>query len=120
MKNNWNLNLIEKVVSLAEEAGQVILSVKKEGNLQINKKVDESPVTIADQKASSLIVEGLKKISHHPVITEEDASNHHYNIRKEYSYFWLVDPLDGTKEFINKKKSFKGSRKEQFIKKESC
>lgn len=72
--------------------------------LQISSKADESPVTEADMAAHHLIEQELKKISPLiPVLSEESSD---YKLRFDWHEFWLVDPLDGTREFINKTGEF--------------
>ena len=94
-------NLSSELVNTAYKAGLVIMDIyKKDFNIDI--KNDNSPVTIADQKAEELILSDLSnKFPNIPVISEEAYSN---GIIPDFSNeFFLVDPLDGTKEFIKKK-----------------
>ena len=83
----------------AVKAGRKILEVR-EGNLGISIKGDQSPVTIADQQAEKIILSSLKNIAPEiPIIAEESVSAGIVPETKEI--FWMVDPLDGTKEFIS-------------------
>lgn len=83
----------------AVKAGRKILDVR-EGNLEISIKGDQSPVTIADQQAEKIILKSLKHVAPEiPVIAEESVSAGIVPDTKDV--FWLVDPLDGTKEFIS-------------------
>jgi len=63
-----------------------------------------SPLTMADITSNNIIIEELKKISDYPIFTEESIVD--YKIRKDWDTFWLVDPLDGTKDFISKTGEF--------------
>jgi 3'(2'), 5'-bisphosphate nucleotidase len=96
--------LIQKVISIAKEASREILEIYNSSDLDINFKSDNSPVTKADLISNKVITTGLKKISSYPIVTEESPIP--YNTRKEWNKFWLVDPLDGTKDFINKNGQF--------------
>ncbi|MDP4205606.1 MAG: 3'(2'),5'-bisphosphate nucleotidase CysQ, partial [Bacteroidota bacterium] len=97
-------NLLLYVVRLAHEAGDAILDVLHSDNLDTELKEDHSPVTQADKKASRIIVEGLKTFGW-PVISEEEHIPD-YSVRKHWDRLWIVDPLDGTKEFINRSADF--------------
>lgn len=82
---------------IALEAGALILS-HYEGNRTARAKADRSPVTDADLASNQLIVEALEKaFPHIPVVSEEDAAS---ATRQHSDYFWLVDPLDGTRSFV--------------------
>ena len=85
--------------SLALTSGDVIMDIYNSDNFEVSLKSDDSPVTIADKKADEVISRGLKKyFPDIPVITEEQAKSHDLNA----SVFFIVDPLDGTKEFIKR------------------
>lgn len=95
--------LMNQVRRVAVEAGNLTLDYFDESGFQdANAKADGSPVTIADQKAEELIEKALKNITPDLLIVGEEAASEGY--RPDLSaqeYFWLVDPLDGTKEFIS-------------------
>lgn len=96
--------LIQPVENLAFRAGQRILEIKKAGPRQ-QIKSDGSPVTDADLAADAMISAGLNRLTQDwPVITEEDWDESHDNITSDY--YWCVDPLDGTKGFINGGRDF--------------
>jgi 3'(2'), 5'-bisphosphate nucleotidase len=97
---------IKVLVSIAQKAGEQILKVYNSGDFGIETKKDDSPLTIADQLSDKIITEELLK--HYPEIpiVSEEGENVSYETRKDFEYFWLVDPLDGTKEFINKNGDF--------------
>ncbi len=95
--------LCNQVRRIAIEAGELTLGYFEESGFQgADIKADGSPVTAADQKAEALITKALKKITPEVLIVGEEAASDGY--RPDLSgeeYFWLVDPLDGTKEFIS-------------------
>lgn len=86
------------------EAGKVIMEIYQNGNFQIESKDDASPLTIADRRANNIINDFLKP-THIPIISEENKQVA-YTVRKEWEKCWIVDPLDGTKEFIKKNGEF--------------
>lgn len=85
------------VRTIARHAGQEILDIY-EGN--VNYKADGSPVTIADTTANYIITKGLKGLTPYIPIISEESGIPDYSIRQSWEFCWLVDPLDGTKEFI--------------------
>jgi 3'(2'), 5'-bisphosphate nucleotidase len=68
-------------------------------------KYDESPLTTADLIANEIICNGLNTISSFPIVSEENIETP-YEQRTSFEYFWLIDPIDGTKEFIKKNDQF--------------
>lgn len=95
---------LEKVVEIAKMAGGLIMGIYR-GEMGISLKADGSPVTLADQIAHETILEGLSKLTPHiPVVSEESACLDHPFSSGDT--FWLVDPLDGTKEFIQQNGQF--------------
>ncbi len=85
-------------------AGEAILEVYQMEDREITTKEDNSPLTLADRRADGIIKEHLQTTDI-PVFTEE-SSDTPYGIRKTWKEYWLVDPLDGTKEFIKKNDEF--------------
>ncbi|AUM67765.1 3'(2'),5'-bisphosphate nucleotidase CysQ [Pseudomonas fluorescens] len=97
--------LMAPVVELALKAGEAILPFWR-ANVQVNHKADESPVTAADMAAHDVIVAGLLALSPDiPILSEEDADIAQ-SVRAGWQRWWLVDPLDGTKEFISGSEEF--------------
>lgn len=92
--------MLEAICQLAREAGDAIMQVydgKKP--MEVTNKVDDSPVTAADIAAHQVIVRGLQALAPEiPVLSEEDPPA--WEVRQNWQRYWLVDPLDGTKEFI--------------------
>ncbi len=99
--------LLPQINAIAIDAGKGILEIyNSDLDFGVEAKSDDSPLTIADKKANDIIVSGLEKISHQfPIISEENKQLA-YEDRKDFSAFWLVDPLDGTKEFIKRNGEF--------------
>ncbi len=96
--------VMPELIKLIQTAGRCIMTIYT-GEHQVSQKKDESPVTAADLAAENIILEGLKALTPHiPVIAEEAANAG--QIPAIGKYFWLVDPLDGTKEFIQKNGEF--------------
>ncbi|MBD8597024.1 3'(2'),5'-bisphosphate nucleotidase CysQ [Pseudomonas sp. CFBP 8772] len=91
--------LLVPVIELCRQAGEVILPFWRAG-VEVAVKSDDSPVTAADLAAHELLVAGLKALGPSiPILSEEDA-NIPLSERSQWQRWWLVDPLDGTKEFI--------------------
>ena len=95
---------LQPVISCAKEAGEIILTHYKKDDLKIKIKTDNSPVTAADEAAHQYIFEFLSKLEKFQIISEEgDLSGKFVDTSEPY---WLVDPLDGTKEFIARTDEF--------------
>ena len=90
-------------IKAAKEAGEKILDIYNQ-NFEVKFKKDKSPLTLADQKANEIIESHLIK-SEIPILSEE-SSQPEYNQRKNWDMLWIVDPLDGTKEFVKKNGEF--------------
>jgi 3'(2'), 5'-bisphosphate nucleotidase len=97
-------NLLPIAILAAEEACREILDVYNSGDFQAEVKGDNSPLTIADKRAHHCIVDMLKS-TNLPLLSEEGKAIP-YNERKDWEYFWMVDPLDGTKEFLKRNGEF--------------
>jgi 3'(2'), 5'-bisphosphate nucleotidase len=96
-------SLIVTALQTAIRAGKAIMNVYSEP-FAIELKSDNSPLTIADKKSHAIIAEGLSKTGF-PLLSEEGAQIS-YDIRKNWTQYWLIDPLDGTKEFIKRNGDF--------------
>lgn len=97
-------NYIPLVMEAAKNAGEEILSVYQSEDFSIEQKEDDSPLTKADQKAHELIAKALNETDF-PILSEEGRTIP-FAERKNWTYFWMVDPLDGTKEFIKRNDEF--------------
>ena len=97
-------SLLDQVVLIARRAGAEVMSIYEQ-DFEVVFKADDSPVTLADQHAEVVITTGLKSLSWDiPIVAEEAMSNG--DVPQIGDLFWLVDPLDGTKEFIRKTGEF--------------
>ncbi len=97
-------HLLEVAKRAALQAGKAILEVYGTGDFGVEMKSDHSPLTIADKAANAIITSHLQETGL-PVLSEE-GSHIPYEERKSWEWFWLVDPLDGTKEFIKRNGEF--------------
>jgi len=96
---------IQDIVTIAKDAGEIIMQVYKQ-DFKVEYKQDSSPLTLADKKANDIIEDGLNRLSVSFPILSEEGKETPYEDRKHWEYFWLIDPLDGTKEFIKKNGEF--------------
>lgn len=94
-------------IDAALKAGEKILSIYNDpaSDFEIERKADNSPLTIADRKAHEIIVRRLQQATPYPVLSEE-GRHLDYACRQEWKTLWIVDPLDGTKEFIKRNGEF--------------
>lgn len=97
-------DLLLLAIRQAYYAGKAILNIYKSCDFEVQMKGDNSPITLADRKSHSLIIEGLKKTGI-PLLSEE-STGITWVERKKWKQYWLIDPLDGTKEFINRNDEF--------------
>ena len=99
---------LEQLLAIAKEAalkaGKEILNIYETGDFSVEAKADDSPLTLADRAAHHTIVSCLEKTSI-PILSEE-GKEIPFEQRANWEYFWMVDPLDGTKEFIKKNGEF--------------
>lgn len=98
--------MLEQICQLAREAGNAIMHIYDNGApLDVSHKSDDSPVTAADIAAHDIILNGLTQLTPEvPVLSEEDPPD--WQERQKWQQYWLVDPLDGTKEFIKRNGEF--------------
>ena len=97
--------LLPDVKRISSEAGEKIMVIFNR-EFEIDYKADESPVTEADLAANAYIISELKKLAgDFPILTEEEAKLP-FEMRSQWETYWLVDPLDGTKEFIQRRDGF--------------
>ncbi len=98
-------HLREGVVDLAAAAGRAILEIYAT-EFAVTKKADASPLTAADIASQRVIVEGIGRLTPGVPIIAEEAEAPSYEERRHWRRFWLVDPLDGTKEFVKRNGEF--------------
>lgn len=99
---------IEEVIQIVKKAGEIILDVYHHADFTkiVDFKEDNSPLTTADKASHQYIVGALKKLDEGIPIISEEGKETSYDLRKSWEYFWLVDPLDGTKEFLKRNGQF--------------
>ena len=103
MEDRKLIKILEIAIKASIEAGKEILKIYNEG-FDVEYKDDKSPLTIADKKSNDVIYEYLTN-TNIPILSEEGKSVP-FEIRKDWKRFWIVDPLDGTKEFIKRNGEF--------------
>ncbi len=96
--------LQKQIISIAQQAGEEILKFYRSSDLLVENKRDNSPVTKADLIAHEIIFSEISKISKEPIISEESELNKNLNLEK--GQYWLVDPLDGTRDFVAGRETF--------------
>jgi 3'(2'), 5'-bisphosphate nucleotidase len=99
-------DLLLTALLASKEAGQAILDVYKQ-DFDVSYKEDRSPLTLADQRSHDIIVDHLTdpSVKNLPILSEE-GKDIPFEQRSAWEYFWLIDPLDGTKEFIKRNGEF--------------
>jgi 3'(2'), 5'-bisphosphate nucleotidase len=102
-----SIELLAAVLRIARQASAAIMQVYA-GDFAVEQKDDHSPLTLADSEAHRLITAGLQALTADiPVLSEESPAKYHdYATRRHWSTLWLVDPLDGTREFIKRNGEF--------------
>lgn len=99
--------LLPELKKIIVESGEAILQVyHSDSPIEVENKADDSPVTKADQAAHIIIEKGLKNLDQQYPILSEEGGMPSFDERSSWNRYWLVDPLDGTKEFINKNGEF--------------
>lgn len=96
---------ISNIVDIAKQAGQAILEVYHR-DFNIEEKDDKSPLTEADLASHKIIVHQLEKLTPDIPVLSEESAKLPYVTRREWDRYWLVDPLDGTREFIKRNGEF--------------
>jgi len=96
---------IQDIVAIAKEAGGAIMQIYSQ-DFEVEYKQDKSPLTLADKKANDIIENSLNQLTVNLPILSEEGKSIPYEERMHWEYFWLIDPLDGTKEFVKKNGEF--------------
>ena len=94
-----------QLLQIARDAGDAILEYYRQP-VEVTDKADASPVTAADYAAHEVIIAGLKKLTPDIPVISEESELPEYDERRRWNRFWIVDPLDGTKEFIKQLDEF--------------
>jgi len=97
--------LLPKLISLTSEAGETIMAFHNE-NMDFIVKSDNTPLTQADKISHNLITETLKKIIPNVPILSEESKKIPFSVRKDWEAYWLIDPLDGTRDFLDGTREF--------------
>jgi 3'(2'), 5'-bisphosphate nucleotidase len=98
--------LVDPVVAIVREAGAAILAIYHSGDFGATAKADDSPLTLADLASHRVIVAELEKLTPDiPVLSEESAAAG-FDVRRHWHSYWLIDPLDGTREFVARNGEF--------------
>ncbi|WP_286805845.1 3'(2'),5'-bisphosphate nucleotidase CysQ family protein, partial [Marinimicrobium sp. UBA4209] len=93
------------IIQAAQAAGDAIMTVYQK-DFEVYQKNDDSPLTEADLAAHRVIVDALQRLTPDLPILSEESENAPWDERKTWDRYWLVDPLDGTKEFVKKNDEF--------------
>lgn len=99
-------SLLDLAKKVAVEAGEEVLSIYDSGEFDAFQKNDDSPVTSADYKANDIITERLQAATPDIPILSEENKHASLSERKNWSRYWLIDPIDGTQEFIARSGDF--------------
>jgi len=99
-------NFLENCFNIIKQTGKVILDYYDFDKFKVTTKEDNSPLTSADLAANEIITSELKKLYPNIPIISEEQKNLPYSERSTWDTFWLIDPIDGTKEFIDKNDEF--------------
>ncbi len=97
---------IEDLLKIAKDAGEAILEVYNSEDFSVEIKSDNSPLTRADNDAHKVIVKALQELYPEIPLMSEEGISIPYDSRKDWEYYWCIDPLDGTKEFIKRNDEF--------------
>ncbi len=104
--SQWTQDRLLEIVSLAEKAGEAIMVVYQKKDFGTTYKEDQSPLTEADMAAHYVIMDGLKTLTPELPALSEESKSVSYTLRRAWEAYWLIDPLDGTKEFVKRSDQF--------------
>ncbi|HFU75372.1 MAG TPA: 3'(2'),5'-bisphosphate nucleotidase CysQ, partial [Arcobacter sp.] len=96
---------LEEIIEIAKKAGNAIMEIYQK-DFQIEYKDDKSPLTEADTKSNEIICQALMELHPNIPILSEENKVIDFETRKSWEYYWCIDPIDGTKEFIKKNDEF--------------
>ena len=96
----------DAIIDIAHRAGEAIMAVYRRDDFDVETKGDNSPLTAADLAANRVIVDGLRALTPDVPILSEEGAEIPWDARRGWTRFWLVDPLDGTREFIKRNGEF--------------
>jgi len=99
--------MLKEIIGIAQQAGAAMLDIYHQAqDVEITRKDDDSPLTKADMASHKIIMKQLKKLDPETPVISEESGIPDYTEREGWDKFWIVDPLDGTKEFIKKNGEF--------------
>ncbi len=96
---------LQDLIDIALQAGNEIMKIYRQ-DFQVEFKDDKSPLTVADKIANEVICSGLEKLFPNIPLMSEENKQVSYEVRKNWKYYFCIDPIDGTKEFIKKNDEF--------------
>ena len=99
-------SLLTEVLTIARAAGAAVMQVYESPDFDVQLKGDDSPLTRADLAANQVIVDGLAALPQVIPVLSEESKQAPYDQRADWTTYWLVDPLDGTKEFVKRNGEF--------------
>jgi len=105
-KGYRSVGLLEETWQLAREAGAAILDVYRRPDLGTRAKADDSPITDADLASQKIIDRGLQRLTPDWPRLSEETVHAEFEERRLWQRFWLIDPLDGTREFVHRRDEF--------------
>ena len=97
---------VEDIISLLYNASEEILKIYRLSLVTVREKEDKTPVTDADTVSNAFLTDGLQRLTPHIPLIAEESPELPYEIRKLWTFCWLLDPLDGTREFLNRNGEF--------------
>lgn len=98
-------SVLTEVIRIADEAGERVLHIY-ESDFSVRYKADNSPITAADEASHEVIVRGLRALSHDIPVLSEEGRDIPWEERRQWHRFWLVDPIDGTRDFTQRTGEF--------------
>jgi 3'(2'), 5'-bisphosphate nucleotidase len=102
----WLTELLPRVTALACESGRTLLAIYQDPNPSVEYKLDHSPVTQADLVSHHILQTGLARLAPYWPVLSEESVEVPFDERKSWRHFWMIDPLDGTKEFLHRTGEF--------------
>lgn len=97
---------LDKLLAMVSKAGEAVMEVYESGDFNVEYKADTSPLTQADKASHQIIYDGLVSLTPSLPVLSEESKLVSYQVRKKWTRYWCVDPLDGTKEFVKRNGEF--------------
>ena len=99
-------SFIPKMTALLRMAGDAVMDIYRSGDYHTETKSDNTPLTKADKTSNSIVSDGLARITPGIPLISEETSHLPYETRKHYNEVWILDPIDGTREFVDRNGEF--------------